>query len=147
MNNIKRSTVRRPTMEAFFFGYRAFTAKPDEMLAYRGLSRVHHRVLFFIASYPGLSVKDLLGYLGVSKQALNHPLRQLMDMQLVESIPGTEDKRKRLLRLTAQGGRLEQMLHREQVRLLKRAFVEAGETAVEGWIAVNAALAFAESTK
>ena len=90
-------------MEAFFFGYQAFTAKPDEILARRGLSRVHHRILFFIAKYPDLSVKELLGYLGVSKQALNTPLRQLMEMHLVESVVAADDKRKRLLSFTPEG--------------------------------------------
>lgn len=128
-------------MESFFLGYQAFTAKPDEMLARRGLSRVHHRILFFIASYPDLSVKELLGYLGVSKQALNTPLRQLLEMHLVESLTAEDDKRKRMLRFTAEGAKLEQALRREQVRLLQRAFDEAGEQAVEGWLAVNQALA------
>ena len=127
-------------MEAFFFGYQAFTAKPDEMLARRGLSRVHHRILFFIARYPGLSVKELLGYLGVSKQALNTPLRQLMEMHLVESVAAPDDKRKRLLGFTAEGAKLERALRREQAKLLQRAFAEAGEAAVNGWLQVNRAL-------
>ncbi|TXH30427.1 MAG: MarR family transcriptional regulator [Burkholderiaceae bacterium] len=128
-------------MEAFFFGYQAFTAKPDEMLARRGLSRVHHRILFFIAKYPGLSMKELLGYLGVSKQALNTPLRQLMEMHLVQSEAAADDKRKRLLGFTAEGARLEQALRREQARLLQRVFAEVGEDAVQGWLKVNLALA------
>lgn len=128
-------------MEAFFFGYQAFTAKPDEMLARRGLSRVHHRILFFIAKYPGLSMKELLGYLGVSKQALNTPLRQLMEMHLVQSEAAPDDKRKRLLGFTAEGARLEQALRREQARLLQRVFGEMGEDAVQGWLEVNRALA------
>lgn len=127
-------------MEAFFFGYQAFTAKADEMLARRGLSRVHHRILFFIAKYPGLSVKELLGYLGVSKQALSTPLRQLLEMHLVRSVTAADDKRKRLLDFTAEGTKLERALRREQARLLQRAFAEAGETAVDGWLAVNQAL-------
>ncbi len=127
-------------MEAFFFGYQAFTAKPDEMLARRGLSRVHHRILFFIALYPGLSVKELLGYLGVSKQALSTPLRQLVEMRLVQSVTAEDDKRKRLLGFTAEGAKLEQALRREQARILQRVFAETGEQAVEGWLAVNRAL-------
>ncbi|BAN49478.1 putative MarR family transcriptional regulator [Metapseudomonas resinovorans NBRC 106553] len=127
-------------MEAFFFGYQAFTSKPDEILARRGLSRVHHRILFFIAKYPGLSVKQLLGYLGVTKQALNTPLRQLIEMKLVESVAASDDKRKRLLGFTAEGAKLEQALRREQARLLRRAFGEAGADAVQGWLAVNQAL-------
>lgn len=49
---MRHAAVQQAAMEAFFFGYQAFTAKPDEMLAKRGLSRVHHRILFFIAKYP-----------------------------------------------------------------------------------------------
>ncbi|MGE4404550.1 MarR family winged helix-turn-helix transcriptional regulator [Pseudomonas sp.] len=141
MPDLKKSAVQRQIMESFFLGYQAFTAKPDEMLARRGLSRVHHRILFFIASYPDLSVKELLGYLGVSKQALNTPLRQLIEMHLVESLTAEDDKRKRMLRFTAEGAKLEQALRREQVRLLQRAFDEVGEQAVEGWLVVNQALA------
>ena len=128
-------------MEAFFFGYQAFTAKADEMLARRGLSRVHHRILFFIAKYPGLSMKQLLGYLGESKQALNTPLRQLLEMDLVQSLAATDDKRKRLLGFTKEGAKLELGLRREQARLLQRVFDEVGEEAVQGWLKVNQALA------
>ncbi|MCQ4258367.1 MarR family winged helix-turn-helix transcriptional regulator [Stutzerimonas stutzeri] len=141
MPDLKKSTVQRQIMESFFLGYQAFTAKPDEMLARRGLSRVHHRILFFIASYPDLSVKELLGYLGVSKQALSTPMRQLIEMNLVESRTAEDDKRKRILRFTPQGAKLEQALRREQVRLLERAFKLAGDEAVSGWLEVNQALA------
>ena len=134
-------------MEAFFFGYQAFTAKPDEMLARRGLSRVHHRILFFIARYPGLSVKELLGYLGVSKQALNTPLRQLIDMNLVRSVAPETDKRKRLLELTPDGVRFERNLRREQVKLLQRVFAQEGEEAVNGWLAINHALGQSRQTR
>jgi DNA-binding MarR family transcriptional regulator len=82
----------------------------------------------------------LLALLGVSKQALNMPLRQLLEMHLVESVASETDKRKRLLELTAEGVRFEQALRREQVKLLERVFSEAGETAVNGWLAVNLAL-------
>ena len=69
---------------------------------------------FFIAKYPDLSVKELLTYLGVSKQALNTPLRQLMEMHLVESVVAADDKRKRLLSFTPEGAKLEKALRREQ---------------------------------
>lgn len=127
-------------MEAFFFGYQAFTAKADEMLARRGLSRVHQRIVFFIAHHPGVSVKELLSLLGVSKQALNTPLRQLIEMGLVRSVAPDTDKRKRLLELTAEGVGFEAKLRREQVKLLQRVFAQAGEEAVNGWLAINKAL-------
>ena len=127
-------------MEAFFFGYQAFTAKADEMLARRGLSRVHQRIVFFIAHHPGVSVKELLTLLGVSKQALNTPLRQLIEMDLVRSVAPETDKRKRLLELTADGVTFEKNLRREQVKLLQRVFAQAGDDAVNGWLAINHAL-------
>jgi DNA-binding MarR family transcriptional regulator len=139
MTDLKSSAVQQAAMEAFFFGYQAFTAKPDEMLARRGLSRVHHRILFFIAKYPGMS--ELLGYLGVSKQALSTPLRQLLEMHLVQSEAAADDKRKRLLGFTPEGAKLEQALRREQTRLLQRVFAQVGEDAVQGWLKVNRALA------
>lgn len=106
MPDLKNHAVQQQAMmEAFFFAYQAFTTKPDEMLARRGLGRVHHRVLFFIARYPGLSVKELLALLGVTKQALNIPLRQLLEMNLIGSATADDDKRKRL-GLTAEGVRL-----------------------------------------
>lgn len=140
MIDLKNTDSQQLAMEAFFFGYQAFTSKADEMLDRKGLSRVHQRILFFIARYPNLSVKELLTVLGVSKQALNTPLRQLMEMHLVDSVASHADKRKRLLELTADGARLEQALRKEQVKLLERAFDDAGEAAVQGWLAVNQAL-------
>ncbi|WP_426142002.1 MarR family winged helix-turn-helix transcriptional regulator [Pseudomonas sp. DWP3-1-2] len=140
MIDLKNPATQQAAMEAFFFGYQAFTAKADEMLERRGCSRVHQRIVFFIARYPGLSVTELLGVLGVSKQALNAPLRQLVAMDLVHSAAPDSDKRKRLLALTAEGMKFEQALRREQVKLLQRVFAEAGREAVDGWLAVNQAL-------
>lgn len=140
MIDLKDRGTQQQAMEAFFFGYRAFTAKVDEMLECRGLSRVHQRIMFFVARYPNLSVKELLALLGVTKQALSIPLRQLVEMHLVNSVASENDKRKRLLELTDAGARFEQSLRREQVKLLERVFAEAGEAAVNGWLAVNLAL-------
>jgi len=140
MIDLKDRESQQQAMEAFFFGYRAFTAKTDAMLERRGLSRVHQRILFFISRYPNLSVKELLALLGVTKQALSMPLRQIVEMRLVNSVESQSDKRKRLLELTDAGARFEQSLRREQVKLLERVFAEAGEATVEGWLAVNLAL-------
>ncbi|PTU73371.1 MarR family winged helix-turn-helix transcriptional regulator [Pseudomonas mangrovi] len=141
MTDLKNRDLQLRTMEAFFHGYQAFTARADEILARRGLSRVHHRILFFIARQPQLSVKELLACLGVSKQALNMPLRQLQEMDLVHSSTAADDKRRRLLSLSAEGAKLEALLRREQVKLLQRTFDQAGEAAVAGWLEVNLLLA------
>ena len=46
--------------ELMHFALRAVVARPDQMLEKRGLSRVHHRILFFVARQPDLSVNQLL---------------------------------------------------------------------------------------
>ncbi len=78
MIDASREQELNEALELFFFGYREFTAYPDGVLAKRGLGRVHHRILYFVGRNPGVTVGDLLGVLGVSKQALNAPLRRLM---------------------------------------------------------------------
>ena len=90
-----RSTQRRIELdeawELMHFALRAVIAQPDKMLEKRGLSRVHHRILFFVARQPELAVNQLLQVLGVSKQALNQPLRQLYVQGLVAYTPAAHD--------------------------------------------------------
>ncbi|UTH72724.1 MarR family winged helix-turn-helix transcriptional regulator [Chromobacterium sp. IIBBL 290-4] len=131
----------RAAIEIFFYAYKALTAKPDEILAKRGLARVHHRILFFVARYPKLSVKDLLSFLGVTKQAINIPLRQLMEMGLVCSQAAPHDKRVKQLSLSEEGSRLEDSLHHEQQRLLQIAFGDGGDKATRDWFLINGRLA------
>jgi DNA-binding MarR family transcriptional regulator len=131
----------RPAMAAFFHAYMAFTNKPDEILARRGLARVHHRIMFFIASQSALSVKELLALLGVSKQAINTPMRQLIEMGLITTTADPLDKRVKRLGLTEAGTRLEQELHLQQVQLLERAFAHTGLDTAQSWLKVNQQLA------
>ena len=65
-------------IELLHFSYRTMIGEPDRLLARRRLGRMHHRVLYFVARSPGASVGELTRTLGVSKQALNAPLRRLL---------------------------------------------------------------------
>jgi DNA-binding MarR family transcriptional regulator len=121
------------SIELFYFAYRAFTARPDRTLQQRGLGRVHHRILYFVARNPGITVNALLGTLRVSKQALNAPLRQLVEMKLVATAVAPHDRRVKQLSLTADGGRLEGQLTATQEKQLTDAFAVAGERAESGW--------------
>jgi DNA-binding MarR family transcriptional regulator len=131
----------RHTMATFFHAYQAFTAKPDQMLAERGLARVHHRILFFIAHQPGLNVGELLQALGVSKQAINLPLRRLIADGLIAASTASHDRRVKILRLSPAGQALEQALYQEQQCLLTQAFEQLGSHATSQWLAFNQALA------
>jgi DNA-binding MarR family transcriptional regulator len=123
------------------FALRAVIAEPDRILAMRGLTRVHHRVLFFVAHTPGMSVGELQSTLDVTKQALNAPLRQLQTQGLIELAKADHDARVREIRLTDEGAQLEAQLTGEQQRLFADAFTKAGAQAHGGWRAVMLELA------
>lgn len=135
-----RETELRHAIEAFFFGFRAFTALPDALLAERGLGRTHHRILYFVHRQPGISVGALLSILGITKQAANAPLRTLERQGLLTSQPSATDGRVRELRVTPAGEALEGELSGLQMRVLERAFALSGSSAEQGWRAVMAAL-------
>lgn len=126
----------RLAVEQLYFGYRAFTESPDRILERRGLGRVHHRILYFVGRNSQLSVNALLGVLKVSKQALNAPLRQLIEMRLVAIETAGHDRRVRQLRLTAAGAKLEAQLTGAQMKLLQDVFEQAGASAEAGWHSV-----------
>jgi DNA-binding MarR family transcriptional regulator len=131
----------RKSIELFYFAYRAFTCRADRILAERGLGRVHHRILYFVGRNPDVAVNALLGILQVSKQALNGPLRQLTEMQLVSAAVAGHDRRVKLLRLTEAGEKLEARLTGAQMEHLAAVFEAAGPGAAADWQKVMAALA------
>ena len=123
----------RQGIELMFFAYRDFTSDPDQILAERGYGRAHHRAIHFIKRREGISIAGLLDILQVTKQSLNRVLRQLIDDGLVTATPGTDDRRKRLLKLSPEGLELERALSEPQRARLRQAFAEAGPEAVAGY--------------
>ena len=140
MIDLNRQAELREAIELFYFAYRAFTAPPDDILAQRGLGRVHHRILYFVGRNPGIAVNALLTTLGVSKQALHAPLRQLVDDGLVGTAAADNDRRVKRLQLTAEGAALEAQLSGTQMEMLEKVFAEAGPEAADGWRRAMAAL-------
>ena len=132
----KRQAELRTAIELFFFAYRAFTAHPDRILGVRGLSRVHHRILYFVGRSPGIAINALLATLGVTKQALNAPLRRLTALKLVAVRPAAHDRRYKELRLTREGQRLEAQLTGTQMEHLAAVFAATGKQPERGWRAV-----------
>jgi DNA-binding MarR family transcriptional regulator len=112
-------------LELFHFAFRAFTARPDKILEARGLQRVHHRILYFVARNAGLTVSDLLSILGVTKQ----------------SRTGKGDRRTRLLRLTVEGERLERALSGSQRKKLAAVFDKLGSNSERAWRKVMSEIA------
>jgi len=120
-------------LELLHFGFRAVIANPDRVLASRGLSRVHHRILYFVRRNPGGSVTQLLRILNISKQALNAPLRTLIQKKLVSITTATEDRRVRQLCLTAKGEELESTLSGDQRLRFAEAFKKVGPVKESAW--------------
>lgn len=136
-----REEALRLAIEQFYFGYRAFTDTPDHILEQRGLGRVHHRILYFVGRNPQISVNTLLALLNVSKQALNAPLRQLIEMKLVAMDTAEHDRRVRQLSLTPNGSKLEAQLTGSQMKQLQAVFDQVGGEAEAGWHRVMRSLA------
>jgi len=135
-----REDELRLAIEQFYFGYRAFTSPPDRILEKRGLGRVHHRILYFVGRNPGIAINALLAILNVSKQALNAPLRQLVEMNLIAITAAEHDRRVRQLKLTVSGEKLEAQLTGTQMKQLHAVFEEVGKNVEAGWLRVMRAL-------
>jgi len=136
-----RSHELNQALEALHFAFQAVVARPDELLGRQGLSRVHHRILYFIGRNPGLSVNELLAVLKVTKQSLNAPLRQLAQRGMVVASPAEQDRRVKRLRLTSKGELLEQALSGDQRRRFALVFKEVGKSKERVWREVMRLLA------
>jgi DNA-binding MarR family transcriptional regulator len=113
-------------IELLFFAYRDFVGDPDHVLEALGFGRAHHRVLHFVNRNPGIKVADLLDILRITKQSLGRVLKQLIDQGYVVQREGPQDRRQRLLFVTAKGEALALRLARLQTSRIVRALGEAG---------------------
>ncbi|HCE41899.1 MAG: MarR family transcriptional regulator [Alcanivorax sp.] len=115
------------------FAFRGLVAEPDSILKTQGLSRIHHRLLFFIGHNDHLSVNELVDTMRLTKQAIHKPLKTLVEKELVEVTRDATDKRVKRLALTDAGSDLEQRLTGIQHDLLNHAFEEVGPEGAEAW--------------
>lgn len=133
MVDLKRRQQLNEALELMHFGFRKMIEKPDQLLASRGMGRMHHRLLYFIGRNEGLSVSDLNEVLKISKQALHRPLQQLVTRELVSSEPDSNDKRIRRLTLTRKGRALENRLSRMQRNQFRRVFAQVSTSDERAW--------------
>jgi DNA-binding MarR family transcriptional regulator len=116
-------------IELLFFAYRDFVSDPDLILSRKGFGRAHHRVLHFVGRNPGLTVARLLDILRITKQSLARVLKDLLRKGYVRQQAGPEDRRQRLLYLTAEGEALHKSLMAPQIARIRRALAETGRDA------------------
>jgi DNA-binding MarR family transcriptional regulator len=134
--NEERKAELNRILVLFYFSYRTFTDQADKILVKYSLQRMHHRILFFVGHFPGLTVHELLTVLEVSKQALHKPLKRLTELNLVMSATAPHDRRIRQLTLTEQGRALEQELSDSQRMLLEEIFAETGFSKEDAWMEI-----------
>jgi DNA-binding MarR family transcriptional regulator len=139
-NGTGSATPQQPTqapepswdiIELLFFAYRDFVSDPDDVLAKFGFGRAHHRVLHFVTRHPGMKVADLLDVLRITKQSLGRVLKQLVDEGYVVQKEGENDRRQRLLFVTAKGEALVMKLAGLQTERISRALADLGPGAHE----------------
>ena len=90
-------------------------------------------MIYFVGRHPGITVKELLAILKITKQSLARVLRQLVNKGFIDQRQGVEDRRHRLLYLTETGADLEACLTEDQRARIARAYREAGAEAVAGY--------------
>lgn len=136
----KREDELNQALEAMHFGFRAMTYQPDQRLAELGLTRIHHRILYFIARNPDCSVNELLAIMRVSKQYLHRPLKKLVALNYVRQQTDASDGRIRRLSLSAAGSKLEHELSEVQRKRFAEIFSQTGPAAEKHWHRVMALL-------
>ncbi|EON85899.1 transcriptional regulator [Staphylococcus epidermidis 36-1] len=77
----------------FYFAYKTFITTADEIIEQYGMSRQHHRFLFFINKLPGITIKELLITLEISKQGSHATLRKLKEEGLIVEQTSKQDRR------------------------------------------------------
>lgn len=123
-------------IELMFFAYRDFVADPDLLLTTHNFGRAHHRVIHFVGRNPGLSIAELLDILQVTKQSLARILRDLIASAHIRQEIGANDRRKRLLYLTASGHRLHENLIAPQIARFTKMLESINEEEFQIWARV-----------
>ncbi|WP_431935736.1 MarR family winged helix-turn-helix transcriptional regulator [Micromonospora sp. RP3T] len=128
----------------FFLGWRGFVDTADAVLADHELGRVDHRILYVVVRQPGITISELAGALGISRQALHRPLSGLLRRGYVTRSASARSGRERALSATEAGGVVEHAATGPQLAQLEQVVAVTGPAALAGWRTVMRRLA--EST-
>ncbi|OHR00950.1 MarR family winged helix-turn-helix transcriptional regulator [Staphylococcus sp. HMSC077G12] len=104
----------------FYFAYKTFITTADEIIEQYGMSRQHHRFLFFINKLPGITIKELLITLEISKQGSHATLRKLKEEGLIVEQTSKQDRRVKKLFTTEAGDDLIGKLNQAQDELIQQ---------------------------
>lgn len=133
VNNADMTTQLNEALELLHFAFRAIVLEPDAILAKEKMGRAHHRILFMLGRRGPVSTTELVRILGVTRQSLNRPLRELVEKGFVVSRTSPDYWRMTLHSLTRKGAALEDKLSGLQRMQFKAAFAEVGEAGEAHW--------------
>ena len=121
----------------FYFAYKTVVNTADEIIEEYGLNRQHHRFLFFIEKAPGITIKDLLKSMEISKQGSHATLKKLKDEAFIIEKQTEADKRVKALYPTEKGTKLVHELNKAQNDLFRDIQKKVGND----WYAIMEAFA------
>lgn len=122
------------------FVHLAIAADCDKHLNAASLNRTHHRILFLVGHRPGVTVGEIVNLLRVSAQAIQAPLRTLIDSGLIEQQSSERDRRRRHLILSEEGAKFLEALSSAQFARIAAARRSAGEESFDGFLRVMRSL-------
>ena len=122
----------RKIIELMFFSYRDFTSGPDRVLEKIKFGRAHHRVIYFVGKKNGLTIKELLSILQITKQSLSRVLNQLVKEKFIILSTG-EDKRTKKLTLSKKGQELEIKLSNNKITNIYNVIKNFDEIDINGF--------------
>jgi DNA-binding MarR family transcriptional regulator len=102
----------------------ALHAAADPVWLSLDLTMVQLKALFVLAEDAGLTVGGLAGQLGVGKPAASILVERLVQLELVARTEDIEDRRRTLVRLTAQGQALVEQLRQGGADRLRSLLVQ-----------------------
>jgi len=129
------------TLSLLLFVHLAIIEDANKKLVSAGLNRTHHRILFLVGHKPGVTVGEIATLLRLTTQAIQPPLRVLLDKQFVEQQSSERDRRKRHLILTERGTEFLKMLTSGQLARMVEARRRVGDDGYEGFIRFMRAMA------
>ncbi|MBT8472505.1 MAG: MarR family transcriptional regulator [Marinicaulis sp.] len=127
-------------LSLLLFARLALAADADSELASCEFGRTHHRILFLVAHRPGVTIGEIVTLLRLSAQAIQGPLRGLIDAGMIEQQSSERDRRKRHLNATAIGEEFLAEISNGQFERIANARRRAGDDSYDGFVRFMRAL-------
>ena len=117
-------------IEQLFYAYRYTYSDPRKILKKHSFGTAHHRAIHLIERHEGLTVKDLLNKLKITKQSLNRVLRDLIKNKTILLKKGEIDSRQRQIFLNEKGKKLFDEIFIEQKKRIYNALKNSDSDSV-----------------